>query len=377
MAAADNGHLALLLTPRAGDGQGALGGQLEDQGFRVIVPPTGRRWLAVLGRSQSADLLVTVLGGPSSSARLRAAALIARHHAIPLIAVETTDGAAAAAQRSRLTRVFTARVISRVVPCSASPMLTPGMLVELGIGEPGATDGIGPLTLADLGAVVRIHQAAFPDSAMTHLGPRVVERYYRWQFIGDHPAPFATGFRRDGVLVGYLFGGLRRDAVSGYARRFLPTIVWGALTHPGGVRRLAGPKVGQVVRLMFRRRPAVSVGQSVSGWVVANAAGSAKPSFGVLSIAVAPAAQGSGAATALVAAAEARARDLGLDQLHLTVDPGNARAVRFYEREGWERVADSGASWAGRMRRSLEPDADPPANGVSVAGQVAGADRMI
>ena len=50
---------------------------------------------------------------------------------------------------------------------------------------------------------------------------------------------------------------------------------------------------------------------------------------------VARAQWGSGLATALLRAAEQDARDRGFTELRLFVAEGQARARRFYEREGW------------------------------------------
>lgn len=49
--------------------------------------------------------------------------------------------------------------------------------------------------------------------------------------------------------------------------------------------------------------------------------------------------QGSGAAQALMAGAVAEARALGLAQLELFVDTTNPRAIAFYEKQGFARVA--------------------------------------
>lgn len=53
---------------------------------------------------------------------------------------------------------------------------------------------------------------------------------------------------------------------------------------------------------------------------------------------VAAAARGSGAAAALMADAEARLLEGGVDTAWLACAIGNARAARFYEKSGWQRV---------------------------------------
>jgi ribosomal protein S18 acetylase RimI-like enzyme len=53
---------------------------------------------------------------------------------------------------------------------------------------------------------------------------------------------------------------------------------------------------------------------------------------------VSPAAQGSGIAAALIADAEARLAESGVETAWLTCAIGNDRAARFYEKSGWRRV---------------------------------------
>ncbi len=53
---------------------------------------------------------------------------------------------------------------------------------------------------------------------------------------------------------------------------------------------------------------------------------------------VARSARGTGLAAALVAEAEARLRDGGVDTAWLACAIGNDRAARFYEKQGWRRI---------------------------------------
>lgn len=227
------------------------------------------------------------------------------------------------------------------------------------IGAPlGATprQGCAPLRLSDVDAVVGVHLSAFPTSGLTGLGRRVVRRYYRWQFAGPHPHPVAIGAWCDGELAGFVIGGQRRDAVSGFVRTSPGTLLVGALSNPGFVRRIAFSKFVALARVLGsnRRRstdPVVS-GRRAAERVEASAA----PSFGILSIAVAPTHQGSGVASDLLDAAELDARSAGFTAMNLTVDVGNARAIRFYEKHGWQRDRDK--NWQGAMTKALEVPAD-------------------
>ena len=331
---------------------------LRREGWTLDIRRSHRIWsqLGLLGgRVRTAELVVTVLGGHQGRTLLTEGAVAARWAHAPMVVVDDSTRSMGTLRRSGSTRLLTDGVVSRCVdrPPHGPARFDPTLLEAIGSAPQMATaDGIGPLVLRDLDAVVRVHRSAFPNSAMTLLGPRVVERYYRWQFVGDHPHPFAEGAWRQGELVGFVFGGVRHDAVTGFIRRFLPDIARGALTHPAGMRQLTGPKVVPVLRLFLQRglrglRPGAPA--------VVPSRPNASPvghSFGILSIAVAPEAQGSSAAAALMVRAEAEAVALDLHEMELTVNVDNARAIRFYERLGWRRVVD-GEGWKGRMTRDL------------------------
>lgn len=327
----------------------------------VTVPESvpDRRRLVVDGPTHARvapDLVLVVVAGVDATCRksLWRAALLARRHRVPLVVQQPDPDVLTHLRRDRVTRLLTSRIVSRtVVSGSSTAMLPPETLIELGLDVMATpTDGTAPLRLDDLDDVVHVHRRAFPDSAMTLLGDRVVERYYRWQFLGPHPTPFARAVRRDGHLVGFVVGGVRHDAVSGFARRFLATVLIGATTHPRGAWRLAGPTVLPVLRLMFRRHVSQPAPEPTLPGVSSPAGPSSAPSFGILSIAVDPNTQGSGAAAELMADAEAAARRGGFDRMHLTVNADNGRAICFYERLGWERDPADG-TWGGRMVKRL------------------------
>lgn len=61
---------------------------------------------------------------------------------------------------------------------------------------------------------------------------------------------------------------------------------------------------------------------------------------------VVPEARGTGVATSVLRALEDAARDRGLDTLKLETGHGQPDAMRFYEREGYSRIANFG-SYAG------------------------------
>jgi ribosomal protein S18 acetylase RimI-like enzyme len=53
-----------------------------------------------------------------------------------------------------------------------------------------------------------------------------------------------------------------------------------------------------------------------------------------------------------MAESERIALERGFRQMNLSVHPTNTQAVRFYERQGWERVLQDGV-WKGQMRKQI------------------------
>ena len=205
---------------------------------------------------------------------------------------------------------------------------------------------IRPLTSRDLREVAALHLRAFPESALTALGAESVRRYYEWQLIGPHEAT-ALGAWREGALAGFCFGGLFRGAMSGFLRRNRLHLALRVATHPW---LIANP--------LFRER--LTSGLKILRRFSRPAAPAApkKRQFGILSIAVDPRLHGHGVGKRLMQAAERRAREQAFPEMQLTVSPGNAQAIRFYEGLGW-RKHPAGADWAGEMRKFLsEAEAD-------------------
>jgi len=218
----------------------------------------------------------------------------------------------------------------------------------------GSPARIREMTRTDLDPVVVVHRAAFPDSALSVLGPPFVRAYYAWQFDGPHELAAFVAERDE--IVGYVVAGTFDGALGGFLRTNLVPLGWYTVTHPRlllneRVRRGIGAGARSLGRQVAHRASRVRTRGTASSPPATVGEAPARR-FGVLSIAVAPAEQGSGTAAALLAHAQERAGARGFDQMTLTVDPGNARAVRFYEREGWYRVADDGP-WSGTMAKAL------------------------
>jgi ribosomal protein S18 acetylase RimI-like enzyme len=198
------------------------------------------------------------------------------------------------------------------------------------------------LSAADLTRVAEIHGAAFPRSALSALGGEAVRRYYEWQLSGPHDA-VAVGAFDGNELAGYGFAGVFRGAMSGFLRRNRAFLAGRLLLHPGAV---ADP--------IFRARMRAGLASLVRSRGVPNPAAESGrvASFGILAVATSPGCQGRGVGVAIMSSLEAAAIDRGFDRMHLSVNPDNIRAVRFYERLGWDRRHE-GEEWKGLMTKTI------------------------
>lgn len=208
---------------------------------------------------------------------------------------------------------------------------------------------IRPLTVEDLPDVARVHMQAFPDSALTKLGREAVRRYYEWQVTGPHEALNIGVYDQDNLL-GFCFGGVFRGALGGFLQKNRAFLVRRVISHPWLLanplfRERARFAISRLYKQFFPRRASVAAKSSATRPEKA-------PSFGILSIAVAPSYQGSGVAQLLMEYLEQVAIERGFTYMDLTVHPSNKRAVRFYEKMGWQRDVKDG-QWDGHMSKTI------------------------
>lgn len=197
----------------------------------------------------------------------------------------------------------------------------------------------------DVRDIVSIHLAAFPDSALTLLGPEAVRRYYVWQMSGPHDC-VAVGVFQDERLSGFCFAGTFHGALSGFLKDNRLFLLGRFLLRP---YLLLSPRIrDRVLQTVRMLRPLTAPSQPKNDEHCPS-----PRSFGILSIAVDPSRQGDGLGQSLIEVAESEARDRGFERMHLTVSPKNLGAVRFYERQHWQKVQD-GDGWKGYMQKNLE-----------------------
>lgn len=208
------------------------------------------------------------------------------------------------------------------------------------------TLSIRELRHSDVPHVASLHDAAFPRSALTRLGTEAVRRYYQWLLEGPHQATTLAAIDKD-ELVGFVFGGVFNGAMTGFLQRNRGFLLARVLTHPWLLTTpLFRERIALAGRLLSRRR--------------VSSVAPARRAFGILAIAVHPAAQRSGVGKLLMTRSEELARSRGFDRMQLTVAKANQQAVAFYLGRGWDKVRDGSGLWTGAMSKKLVRDRPDP-----------------
>lgn len=212
------------------------------------------------------------------------------------------------------------------------------------------------LSRGDLGAVTRVHVAAFPEAILTRIGPDVVERYYDWQLSEANDAR-AIGVYEHDDLVGFAVGGFFRDSLTGFVRANRGLILRSVLKKPWlALDKTFWSRLAMTTDALKRARAKPHVTPGASGRQPEKRK---RRRYSVLSIAVDPAHRRKGIGAVLLRAQEERARGLGLPEIGLSVQLDNEAAVRFYLNQGWSKFHPRGA-WTGKMTKTLvasAPDA--------------------
>ncbi|QQS42013.1 MAG: GNAT family N-acetyltransferase [Acidobacteriota bacterium] len=202
------------------------------------------------------------------------------------------------------------------------------------------------LEIENVEEISAIHRLAFPTSAWTRLGGKVVEEYYLWHLLGPHPIVHATGVFVDDRLAGFCISGVFNASTSGFLSKNRNLLVWRMTVRPWLVFDpvfLSKVRSGVNILNRFRkrnRRPAE------------RTSGNPTDSFGILAIAVDPSQQGLGIGQLLMEDAERTAIELRFSRMDLTVNPENHSAIRFYEKLNWVKQVKN-ESWKGVMVKKL------------------------
>lgn len=203
------------------------------------------------------------------------------------------------------------------------------------------------IELRDLPQVARVHKSSFPESALTKLGLQIIEQYYEWQLTGPHPKVWAIAAFDGETCAGFSFSGLFKDSTSGFVYTNKTFLIKEVLRHPW---LLSNPlfldrlRIGITLLRKWNKRQVKTL---------PIAPDSALHSFGILSLAVSNEYQNFGIGKLLLLDAEREAVRCGFRQMDLTVHPSNTKAIKFYERLGWQKTFQ-GDAWKGVMVKLLK-----------------------
>lgn len=201
---------------------------------------------------------------------------------------------------------------------------------------------------SDLTRVAEIHVAAFPDSALTMLGAEAVRRYYAWLLTGPHQC-FALGASSGADIMGFCFAGVFKGALSGFLQRNRAYLLSRILRRPW---LSTNPIIRDRVALGFRTLRRFGRQSSNEASVPLRRTTEPGPPFGILGIAVHPDSHGQGIGRALMFEAERTARAGGFNEMLLTVQTDNHRAISFYESLSWKKTLIQD-DWRGEMKKAL------------------------
>jgi ribosomal protein S18 acetylase RimI-like enzyme len=194
-----------------------------------------------------------------------------------------------------------------------------------------------PMLKEDVSQVAVLHSLVFPDYFLTHMGLPFLIRFYS-HFL---QRPGVAVVALDGEkCVGYVAGMSQQELFLSefYRKNLLP------LTITAAQRFLADPvirkeiykragRIRAVAKTVFRKRNSYSSSDQVS---------LAELSADLLGIGVLPTYRGLGIADALVSRFSKLLVEEGVRTITLTVFNNNSRAIRFYEKTGWNVIRSEG-----------------------------------
>jgi GNAT superfamily N-acetyltransferase len=184
---------------------------------------------------------------------------------------------------------------------------------------------------------------------LSKLGDEAIRRYYEWQLVGPHDA-LNIGAIHKGALIGFCFSGVFRGAMGGFLQKNRLFLAIRVLTHPWLITNpLLRDKISSAVNILQLQRKIVAIPKDL-----VNNSPVTKTAFGILAIAVLPEYYGQGVSQQLMMYVEQKASEREFEELALTVHTTNSRAIRFYEKIGWERVYIDD-NWTGRMKKKIDP----------------------
>ena len=205
---------------------------------------------------------------------------------------------------------------------------------------------------ADLDALTECQIAAFPDSLSSLLGKRFCAKMLEWYIVAERGVLFHVV--DDGHVAGYCSGvvtkfqgqhGASTSIVQYAFVEFALAFVrrpW-LLLHPEMLKKRQ--LIARNLRMKFKVESPDLLKQEF------RPAPKATTYWGLVGIGVTPQYRGKGLGTLLLNEFERKAREDGVDEVHLSVKQQNAGAIKLYERNGWRVSSRSSDSF--EMSKSL------------------------
>lgn len=197
------------------------------------------------------------------------------------------------------------------------------------------------LTFEDIPSTVDLHRQIFSDYFLSHMGSDFLKRFYR-EFI-THPG-YGTVAKYNGQIIGFVAGTTETDSFYNqfYRRNFGPLIMIVLLRFLSNayVRQKIWSRLPHFSRALSARFCTAKTGSES----IARKTPLLSQEAHLLSIGVAEEYRGYGVAEALSERFCLELKRLGVRVIYLSVFPDNNRAIRFYEKNGWQRIESEGSS---------------------------------
>lgn len=197
---------------------------------------------------------------------------------------------------------------------------------------------IEPLARRHLSVAADVHRRSMPGYFLTNLGRRLLMMFYEDYLVSPLGVGFVAVDEETGQVVGVVVGSTDADAFAAWSnrRRLALKLLLTACRFfcCAALWRQAVSRVRPMLGSLLRRGTARNGSRPDGGRTVRA---------GVQTIAVVPEAQGTGVAADLMMAFEREMAARGVRRIVLSARPDNRRAIRFYEKNGWRRFAETAA----------------------------------
>lgn len=201
-------------------------------------------------------------------------------------------------------------------------------------------------TFNDLKKIAQCHIDAFPDSLSSKLGVNFVAKMFTWYLSGKNKFLFFTqeSNRVEGYCGGYLVDGSDNyGASSGMMQTGFQSAVIGLakkpwlLFHPELLKRYKFIFINILRKFHIKNEKPLSV-------QLPNLKNEPLTA-GLVVIGVRPNLQQKGLGTLLQQEFERKAKEMGAEQLQLSVRTQNEKAIRSYKRNGYEITEETSTSY--------------------------------